>query len=233
MTASYRRLAKAHDVIVLEGAGSPAEINLMDVDIVNMAAARLAKAPVFLVGDIDKGGVFASLYGTVKLVGRDASRIKGFIINKFRGDPAILRPGLDMISAKTGKPVIGVLPWAADLGLPEEDGLALKSSVIGKRDASLRIVVVRLRYISNFTDFDPLAQEPDVDLVYSIEPFRYRERGHGDPARFEEHGEGPAAPEGTRSRPQPAKGLGKGHRGHGHVRRLPDAGHQDNRSASR
>ena len=170
VTASYRRLAKAHDVIVLEGAGSPAEINLMDVDIVNMAAARLAKAPVFLVGDIDKGGVFASLYGTVKLVGRDASRIKGFIINKFRGDPAILRPGLDMISARTGKPVIGVLPYAADLGLPEEDGLALKSGIIGKRDASLRIVVVRLRYISNFTDFDPLAQEPDVDLVYSIDP---------------------------------------------------------------
>ena len=136
VTASYRRLAKAHDVIVLEGAGSPAEINLMDVDIVNMAAARLAKAPVFLVGDIDKGGVFASLYGTVKLVGRDASRIKGFIINKFRGDPAILRPGLDMISAKTGKPVIGVLPYAADLGLPEEDGLgAAEASVIGKRDA--------------------------------------------------------------------------------------------------
>jgi adenosylcobyric acid synthase len=135
-----------------------------------MAAARLAKAPVFLVGDIDKGGVFASLYGTVKLVGRDASRIKGFIINKFRGDPAILRPGLDMISAKTGKPVIGVLPYVADLGLPEEDGLALRSGVIGKRDATIRIVVVRLRYISNFTDFDPLAQEPDVDLIYSINP---------------------------------------------------------------
>jgi adenosylcobyric acid synthase len=170
VTAAYRRLAKAHEVIVLEGAGSPAEINLMDVDIVNMAAARLAKAPVFLVGDIDKGGVFASLYGTVKLVGRDASRIKGFIINKFRGDPAILRPGLDMISAKTGKPVIGVLPYAADLGLPEEDGLALRAGVIGKWDTTIRIVVVRLRYISNFTDFDPLAQEPDVDLIYSIDP---------------------------------------------------------------
>ncbi len=170
VTSSYRKLAKTHDVIVLEGAGSPAEINLMDVDIVNMAAARLAKAPVFLVGDIDKGGVFASLYGTVKLLGRDASRIKGFIINKFRGDPAILRPGLDMISAKTGKPVIGVLPHVADLGLPEEDGLALRSGIIGKRDALLRIVVVRLRYISNFTDFDPLAQEPDVELIYSINP---------------------------------------------------------------
>ncbi len=170
VTSSYRRLAKTHDVIVLEGAGSPAEINLMDVDIVNMAAAKLAKAPVFLVGDIDKGGVFASLYGTVKLLGRDGSRIQGLIINKFRGDPAILEPGLDMISAKTGKRVVGVLPYVADLGLPEEDGLALRTPSLGKEEAGLRIVVVRLRYISNFTDFDPLAQEPDADVVYSNNP---------------------------------------------------------------
>jgi adenosylcobyric acid synthase len=170
VVSSYRKLSKAYDVIVLEGAGSPAEINLMDVDIVNMAAAKLAKAPVYLVGDIDKGGVFASLYGTVKLLGRDGSRIHGFIINKFRGDPAILDPGLDMISRKTGKPVIGVLPYVHDLGLPEEDGLGLRSALVGKVQASVRIVVVRLKYISNFTDFDPLAQEPDVDLLYSNNP---------------------------------------------------------------
>jgi len=170
VASSYRKLSKAYDVIVLEGAGSPAEINLMDVDIVNMAAAKLAKAPVYLVGDIDKGGVFASLYGTVKLLGRDSSRIRGFIINKFRGDPAILEPGLDMISRKTGKRVIGVLPYVHDLGLPEEDGLGLRSALIGKVQASIRIVVVRLKYISNFTDFDPLAQEPDVDLLYSNNP---------------------------------------------------------------
>ncbi len=174
VTSSYRRLAKKHDVIVLEGAGSPAEINLMDVDIVNMAAAKLAKAPVFLVGDIDKGGVFASLYGTVKLLGRDGSRIKGFIINKFRGDPAILQPGLDMISEKTGKRVIGVLPHVADLGLPEEDGLALtQKSEAGSQKSEgelLRIVVVRLKYISNFTDFDAFSQEPDVELLYSSNP---------------------------------------------------------------
>ncbi len=167
VVSSYKKLSKAYDVIVLEGAGSPAEINLMDVDIVNMAAAKLAKATVYLVGDIDKGGVFASLYGTVKLLGRDGSRIRGFIINKFRGDPAILDPGLDMITQKTGKRVIGVLPYAPNLGLPEEDGLALRSVLIGKVQASVRIVVVRLKYISNFTDFDPLAQEPDVDLLYS------------------------------------------------------------------
>ncbi len=170
VVSSYKKLSKAYDVIVLEGAGSPAEINLMDVDIVNMAAAKLAKAPVYLVGDIDKGGVFASLYGTVKLLGRDGSRIRGFIINKFRGDPAILDPGLDMITQKTGKRVIGVLPYAPDLGLPEEDGLSLRSVLIGKVQASVRIVVVRLKYISNFTDFDPLAQEPDVDLLYSNNP---------------------------------------------------------------
>lgn len=171
VVASYKSLAKKHDVIVLEGAGSPAEINLMDVDIVNMASARLAKAPVFLVGDIDKGGVFASLYGTVKLLGRDASRVKGFIINKFRGDAAILRPGLDMIAEKTDKRVVGVLPYVADLGLPEEDGLVLNSPrALRKGNGSVRIVVVRLRYLSNFTDFDALSHEPDVELMYSCNP---------------------------------------------------------------
>lgn len=167
---SYARLSKAFDLIVMEGAGSPAEINLMDVDIVNMAAARLAKAPVLLVGDIDKGGVFASLYGTVKLLGRDGRRIKGFIINKFRGDADILKPGLDMIEQKTGKPVIGVLPYVADLGLPEEDGLALKNGSTSQGDGSIRIVVVRLKYIANFTDFDPFFCEPDVHLLYSTNP---------------------------------------------------------------
>jgi adenosylcobyric acid synthase len=164
---SYGRLSKAFDLIVMEGAGSPAEINLMDVDIVNMAAARLAKAPVLLVGDIDKGGVFASLYGTVKLLGRDGKRIRGFIINKFRGDADILKPGLDMIERKTGKPVIGVLPYAADLGLPEEDSLSLRNGSASRGDGSVRIVVVRLPYISNFTDFDPFFCEPDVHLLYS------------------------------------------------------------------
>jgi adenosylcobyric acid synthase len=158
----------------MEGAGSPAEINLMDVDIVNMSAAKLAKAPVLLVGDIDKGGVFASLYGTVKLLGRDSRHVSGFIINKFRGDMEILRPGLEMIQDKTGKPVIGVLPYVHDLGLPEEDGLVLsragRCKVESGRSGEIKIVVVRLRYISNFTDFDPLSHESDVELVYSTNP---------------------------------------------------------------
>ena len=168
--ASYRRLSSRYDVIVMEGAGSPAEINLMDVDIVNMSAARLARAPVLLVGDIDKGGVFASLYGTVKLLGRDASRIKGYIINKFRGDLKILEPGLGMIKEKTGKPVIGVLPYITDIGLPEEDGLSLGSHARGSGQGRVRVVVVRPKFISNFTDFDPFFYEPDVELVYSKNP---------------------------------------------------------------
>ena len=154
----------------MEGAGSPAEINLMDVDIVNMSAAKLAGAPVLLVGDIDKGGVFASLYGTVKLLGRDGRRIKGYLINKFRGDLDILKPGLDMIEAATGRPVIGVLPYVADLGLPEEDSLSLRNGTMTRGDGTIRIVVVRLRYISNFTDFDPFLCEPDVQLQYSVSP---------------------------------------------------------------
>ncbi len=167
---SYHRLSKAFDVIVMEGAGSPAEINLMDVDIVNMSAAKLAGAPVLLVGDIDKGGVFASLYGTVKLLGRDGRRIKGYLINKFRGDLDILKPGLDMIESATGRPVIGVLPYVADLGLPEEDSLSLRNGTASRGDGTIRIVVVRLRYISNFTDFDPFLCEPDVQLQYSVSP---------------------------------------------------------------
>ncbi len=174
VTASYARLAEQHDLIVLEGAGSPAEINLLDVDIVNMAMAKHAKAPVLLVADIDKGGVFASLYGTIKLLGRDSRHIKAFIINKFRGDKTILDPGLDMITKKTGRPVIGVLPYVTDLGLPEEDGLALaRSAECGVRSAegkAVKIVIVRLKYISNFTDFDPFALEPDTEVVYSDSP---------------------------------------------------------------
>lgn len=174
VTESFDRLSRKHELIILEGAGSPAEINLMDVDIVNMAAAKYAHAPVLLVGDIDKGGVFASLYGTVKLLGRQSSLIKGFVINKFRGDKEILKPGLDMIHKKTGKPVVGVLPYIFDIGLPEEDGLGLRHRPeAGNRDSGItgiKIVVVRLKYMSNFTDFDPFACEPDVELLYSTNP---------------------------------------------------------------
>jgi adenosylcobyric acid synthase len=170
---SFAKLSRNYDMLVMEGAGSPAEINLMDVDIVNMSVAKHAKAPVILVGDIDKGGVFASLYGTVKLLGRESRYIKAFVINKFRGDVEILRPGLEMIREKTGIPVIGVLPFVQDLGLPEEDGMALYQSRkygTGSGSGAVRIVVVRLKYISNFTDFDPFYHEADVDILFSANP---------------------------------------------------------------
>jgi adenosylcobyric acid synthase len=173
-SGAFDALSKRHEIVIIEGAGSPAEINLMDVDIVNMSVAKYAKAPVLLVGDIDKGGVFASLYGTVKLLGRDSRHIKGFIINKFRGDIEILKPGLKMIRDKTGKSVVGVLPYFDRAGLPEEDGLALSGENTSvRRDApfqKIKVVVVRLQYISNFTDFDPLMHEPDVELLYSANP---------------------------------------------------------------
>ncbi|GBE31154.1 cobyric acid synthase [bacterium BMS3Bbin05] len=171
---SYDRLASGHDLIVIEGAGSPAEINLTDVEIVNMSVAKYAGAPVILVGDIDRGGVFASLFGTVKLLGRESRFIKGYIVNKFRGDISILEPGLEMIREKTGRPVIGVLPYIPETGLPEEDGMVLQQRpVAGNRKSeygTIKVVIVRLKYISNFTDYDPLACEPDVELLYSINP---------------------------------------------------------------
>jgi len=188
ITESLDRLKSEYDLVIIEGAGSPAEINLMDKEIVNMAVARYAKAPVLLVGDIDRGGVFASLYGTLKLLGRDGRFIKGFIINKFRGDKEILRPGLELIKEKTGRPVIGVLPYM-EIGLPEEDGLSLstdrlqatgirhqdikKKSIaycLSTDSQPVKIVVLRLKYISNFTDFDPFIYEPDVELLYSNSP---------------------------------------------------------------
>jgi len=188
---AYDRLSKEYELIVVEGAGSPAEINLMEEEIVNMRIARYADAPVILVGDIDRGGVFASLYGTLELLrdcsgvfkgskvqdcvsnkeGSDADYIRAFIINKFRGDIDILRPGLRMIEEKTGRPVIGVINYYGDLGLHEEDGIPLerlKQSEHFKEIRPLKIVVLKLRYISNFTDFDPFLYEPDVDLIYSL-----------------------------------------------------------------
>jgi adenosylcobyric acid synthase len=172
VTAAYARLSAKHELIVIEGAGSPAEINLADDEVVNMSVARHTKAPVLLVGDIDKGGVFASLYGTIALLDGDAEHIKAFIINKFRGDLEILKPGLSMIEERTKRPVLGVIPYLGDLGLHEEDGIPLERLWWAEHGKSggpkLKIVVVRLRYISNFTDFDPFLYEKDVELVYSL-----------------------------------------------------------------
>ena len=162
---AYESLAQEYDILVIEGAGSPAEINLKADDIVNMGLAKLVDAPVLLVGDIDRGGVFAQLYGTVALLEADErARICGLVINKFRGDVEILRPGLAMLEEKTHLPVLGVVPYTrADI--EDEDSLSerLQSS---KAVKPLDAAVVRLPHISNFTDFMPLEQHPLLGVRY-------------------------------------------------------------------
>ena len=174
--AASESLSADYDVIVIEGAGSPAEINLRQDDIVNMGMAKRAKAPVLLCGDIDRGGVFASLYGTVKLLESDEQAlIKGLIINKFRGDVDILRPGLGQLEALTGKPVLGVVPML-DVDVDDEDSLSSRLGRNGKVSL-VDIAVVRLPRLSNFTDFNPLERMEAVTLRYVTSP---RELGHPD-----------------------------------------------------
>jgi adenosylcobyric acid synthase len=168
---SFDRLHQIYEFIVIEGAGSIAEINLKNKDIANLKIALMAGCPVILVADIDRGGVFAQIVGTIDLLEPlERSCIRGIIINKFRGDPQILAPGIDFIQKRTGVPVIGVLPWFSDLNLPAEDSMALSrnSKVVDMETGQrkLRIGVLRLPRISNFTDFDPLQSEPDVQLSY-------------------------------------------------------------------
>ena len=166
---AYESLAAQYDVIVLEGAGSPAEINLKAEDIVNMGMARLAKAPVLLAGDIDRGGVFASLAGTVMLLEPDErAMVRGLVINKFRGDREILRPGLDQIADITGVPVVGVVPWL-DVDIDDEDSLSERLTGRGG-PALVDIAVVRLPRIANFTDFAPLERIPGVSVRYAASP---------------------------------------------------------------
>lgn len=171
---SYRALAAEHDLILLEGAGSPAEINLREYDIVNMRMAHAADASCLLVGDIDRGGVFASLVGTIELLTpEDRARIQGFVINKFRGDISLLHPGIEKIEHRLGVPCVGVIPFLRELGLDEEDSVALQDRrtprSIWHQEASegrLRIGVVALPHMANFTDFDALAMEPSVALAF-------------------------------------------------------------------
>ncbi|MEE1377393.1 MAG: cobyric acid synthase [Oribacterium sp.] len=162
---TYEALAAEYDIIVIEGAGSPAEVNLREDDLVNMGMAAIADAPVLLVGDIDRGGVFAQLLGTIELLEpEERARIQGLIINKFRGDKTILDPGLDILEARTGKAVLGVVPYL-DVVLEDEDSL---STALEQRQAEggLDIAVIRLPRISNFTDFTALATEPCVSVRY-------------------------------------------------------------------
>lgn len=163
--ASHARLCAQYDVVVVEGAGSPAEINLRANDIANMGYAEAVDCPVIIVVDIDRGGSFAHLVGTLALLSdSERARVVGFVINRFRGDIALLQPGLDWLEARTGKPVLGVLPYLHGLCLEAED--ALPRARDAKADARLRVVVPALPRISNHTDFDALRQHPQVECTY-------------------------------------------------------------------
>ena len=163
--ASHARLSAAYPVVMVEGAGSPAEINLRANDIANMGFAEAVDCPVLLIADINRGGVFAHLVGTLELLSpTEQARVKGFIINRFRGDIALLQPGLDWLEARTGKPVVGVLPYVMDLHLEAEDGIDQRQ--IDKAAQVLKVVVPVLPRISNHTDFDPLRLHPQVDLQF-------------------------------------------------------------------
>jgi adenosylcobyric acid synthase len=169
VTAAYDRLRAANDLIVIEGAGSPAEINLRGQDIVNMRMALHAQSPTLLIGDIDRGGVFASLVGHMELFTlEERELIAAFIINKFRGDVTLLDSGIDFLFERTGVPTLGVVPMLADWRGDEEDSLGIEDRRRrAKPDAPLQIAVVRLPFISNYTDFDALADEPDVNVRYA------------------------------------------------------------------
>ncbi|WP_225848517.1 cobyric acid synthase [Streptomyces sp. HPF1205] len=184
VTGCLEELAAAYDVVVCEGAGSPAEINLRRTDIVNMAVARAARIPVLVVGDIDRGGVFASFFGTTALLSAEDQRlVAGYVVNKFRGDRALLEPGLEMLRRLTGRPTLGVLPYAEGLGIDEEDGLGVPPPGRGWGGAAresaptpphgedvLRVAVAAVPLMSNFTDLDALAAEPGVLVRFVDRP---------------------------------------------------------------
>lgn len=166
---SYDFLAEKSDIMVIEGAGSPAEINLKDGDIVNMGFAKKVNAPVLLVGDIDRGGVFAQLYGTVKLLEQDEQdRIKGLIVNKFRGDKRILKPGIKQLEDVCGKKVLGVVPYTY-VDIDDEDSLSTRLH-LGSASKMIDIAVIKLPRISNFTDFNPFNRYQNVSLRYVTKP---------------------------------------------------------------
>jgi adenosylcobyric acid synthase len=163
---SLNRLRSAYDIVVIEGAGSPAEVNLKKREIVNMRVAKMTNAPVLLVGDIDRGGVFASIIGTLELLTkRERALIKGFIINKFRGDLKLLKSGLDMLEKRTRKPVLGVIPYFRDIAIAQEDSVYLDERQASPASGTIDVAVIRLPHISNYDDFDPL-EEQDCTVRY-------------------------------------------------------------------
>lgn len=172
--ASYDTLRGQYDVVVCEGAGSPAEINLRAGDLANMWLADQRDLPTLVIGDIDRGGLFAALYGTLALLDdRDQSLVCGFVVNKFRGDDRLLAPGLDMLRELTGRPVLGVLPWLPDLDLDAEDSLSLRWAIDGGKPVGadvLRVAAIRLPRTSNTTDVDALGREPGVLVHWTTSP---------------------------------------------------------------
>lgn len=164
--SAYDQLADQHDIVVLEGAGSPAEINLRENDVVNMGMAEISDSPVILVGDIDRGGVFASIYGTIMLLTEEErARVKGVIINKFRGDVEILKPGLTMIEELTGVPVLGVIPYT-HLRIEDEDSLSERFKYDQEKEGQIKVEILYLPHVSNFTDFNVFETQEDVNVRY-------------------------------------------------------------------
>lgn len=167
VTEALQRLQAEYDLIIIEGAGSPAEVNLRDRDIVNMKVARYLQAPVLLAADIERGGVFASMYGTwALLTEEEQDLLKGFLINKFRGDATLLDSGLEFIEEKTGVPVLAVLPYVFGLPVDEEDSVSIRRTPSRTGRGILDIAIIHLPHISNATDFDALSQEPDVSIRF-------------------------------------------------------------------
>jgi adenosylcobyric acid synthase len=176
VTAALARLRARADLVIIEGAGSPAELNLRRGDIVNMAVALHANAPVLLAGDIDKGGVFAQLLGTLWLLApEERALVRGLLVNKFRGDPGLFTDGVRILEERGGVPVLGVIPWLRDHGIPEEDGAGLddpaSTPILGMTESpQVDIAVIKLPRIANFDDFDPLAAEPGVRVRFVQSP---------------------------------------------------------------
>jgi len=171
VTAALDQLRDTYELIIAEGAGSPVELNLKPNDIVNMAVARYAQADVLLVGDIDRGGIFPQLLGTLWLLPpEEQALVRGFVVNKFRGDPTLFTDGVAILEERSGKPVLGVIPWIEDLYLPEEDGVSLEGPARPERQPAgpemVDIAVIQFPRIANFDDFDPLRQEPGVRLRF-------------------------------------------------------------------
>jgi adenosylcobyric acid synthase len=167
VTGALDRLRATHELVVIEGAGSPAELNLRAADIVNMAVAQHARAPVLLVGDIDRGGIFAQMLGTLWLLeDEERALVRGLVVNKFRGDGSLFADGVRILEERGGVPVLGVVPFLPALAIPEEDAVALDTAGSRALTDAIDVVVIRLPHIANFDDFDPLRAEPGVSVRY-------------------------------------------------------------------